>query len=54
MSLDVAAGLSTDDVAARIAAGQTNDVPTRASRSVAEVVRANVFTRINAILGCCC
>ncbi|AKK29288.1 HAD-IC family P-type ATPase [Mycobacterium sp. EPa45] len=51
MTIDVAAGLSADDVAARIAAGQTNDVPTRASRSVAEVVRANVFTRINAILG---
>ncbi|KAA0107914.1 HAD-IC family P-type ATPase [Mycolicibacterium sp. P1-5] len=51
MTLDLAAGLSADDVAARIAAGQTNDVPTRASRSVAEVVRANVFTRINAILG---
>ncbi|MEZ0356739.1 HAD-IC family P-type ATPase [Mycobacterium sp. SA01] len=51
MTAAVAAGLSADDVAARIAAGQTNDVPTRASRSVAEVVRANVFTRINAILG---
>ncbi|WP_396927431.1 HAD-IC family P-type ATPase [Mycolicibacterium sp.] len=51
MTVDVAAGLSADDVAARVAAGQTNDVPTRASRSVAEVVRANVFTRINAILG---
>lgn len=51
MTASVAAGLSADDVAARVAAGQTNDVPTRASRSVAEVVRANVFTRINAILG---
>ncbi|KDE99026.1 metal ABC transporter ATPase [Mycolicibacterium aromaticivorans JS19b1 = JCM 16368] len=51
MTAAVATGLSADDVAARIAAGQTNDVPTRASRSVAEVVRANVFTRINAILG---
>jgi cation-transporting ATPase E len=49
--VDVAAGLSAADVAARIADGRTNDVPTRASRSVAEVVRANVFTRINAILG---
>jgi cation-transporting ATPase E len=49
--LDVAAGLSADEVAARIAEGKTNDVPTRASRSVAEILRANVFTRINAILG---
>ena len=30
--------------------GATNDVPERASRSVREIVRANVFTRINAIL----
>ena len=26
-------------------------MPTRAARSVSEIVRANVFTRINAILG---
>ena len=51
MTVGMAAGLSADEVAARIADGKTNDVPTRASRSVAEVVRANVFTRINAILG---
>ncbi|MBR7540674.1 hypothetical protein KC221_31285, partial [Mycobacterium tuberculosis] len=31
--------------------GLTNDVPDRASRSVRDIVRANVFTRINAILG---
>ncbi|WP_319430354.1 HAD-IC family P-type ATPase [Mycobacterium sp. RTGN5] len=51
MTTGVAAGLSADEVAARIAEGKTNDVPNRASRSVSEVVRANVFTRINAILG---
>jgi cation-transporting ATPase E len=51
MTTGVAQGLSADEVAARIAEGKTNDVPTRASRSVSEVVRANVFTRINAILG---
>ncbi|MGV1087738.1 MAG: HAD-IC family P-type ATPase [Mycobacterium sp.] len=51
MSLSLAAGLSDAEVAARVAAGQTNDVPSRASRSVSEIVRANVFTRINAILG---
>lgn len=44
-------GLSDADVAQRVAAGQTNDVPTRAARSVSEIIRANVFTRINAILG---
>ncbi|MDT5190216.1 MAG: cation-transporting P-type ATPase, partial [Mycobacterium sp.] len=47
----VAAGLSDAVVAQRVAEGKTNDVPTRAARSVEEIVRANVFTRINAILG---
>jgi cation-transporting ATPase E len=47
----VAAGLSDAEVAQRIAEGKTNDVPTRAARSVSDIVRANVFTRINAILG---
>jgi cation-transporting ATPase E len=51
MTVGIAAGLSDAEVAARIAAGKTNDVPSRASRSVADIVRANVFTRINAILG---
>ena len=46
-----AAGLSDAEVATRVAEGKTNDVPARAARSVSEIVRANVFTRINAILG---
>ncbi|MDR3661252.1 MAG: HAD-IC family P-type ATPase [Mycobacterium sp.] len=46
-----AVGLSDAEVAQRVAAGQTNDVPTRAARSVRDIIRANVFTRINAILG---
>jgi cation-transporting ATPase E len=45
------AGLSDTEVAKRVAEGKTNDVPARAARSVSEIVRANVFTRINAILG---
>jgi cation-transporting ATPase E len=45
------AGLTDAEVAQRVAEGKTNDVPTRAARSVSEIVRANVFTRINAILG---
>jgi cation-transporting P-type ATPase E len=48
---DVLVGLTADQVAARVAAGQTNDVPARSSRSVGEIVRANVFTRFNAIVG---
>ena len=51
MTVGIAVGLSDAEVAARIAEGKSNDVPNRASRSVADVVRANVFTRINAILG---
>lgn len=51
MSTPTVTGLSDAEVAARVADGKTNDVPTRAARSVSEIVRGNVFTRINAILG---
>ena len=51
MTLSITTGLSDAEVAARVADGKANDVPTRASRSVADIVRANVFTRINAIHG---
>ncbi|WP_282702635.1 HAD-IC family P-type ATPase [Streptomyces sp. CC219B] len=44
-------GLSSAEVAERVARGQVNDVPVRSSRSVADIVRANVFTRFNAIIG---
>jgi cation-transporting P-type ATPase E len=44
------AGLTAAEVAQRVADGMTNDAPSRATRSVADIVRANVFTRINAIL----
>ncbi len=44
-------GLTDAEVAQRLADGQSNAVRERATRSVAEIVRANVFTRINAILG---
>jgi len=51
MTVSIATGLSEAEVATRIAEGKTNDVPGRASRSVGDIVRANIFTRINAILG---
>jgi cation-transporting P-type ATPase E len=51
MTVSVARGLTDAEVAQRVADGKTNDVPARASRSVSDIVRANVFTRINAILG---
>ncbi|MFI6686158.1 cation-translocating P-type ATPase [Streptomyces sp. NPDC050485] len=46
-----AGGLTTAEVAERVARGEVNDVPLRSSRSTAEIVRGNVFTRFNAIIG---
>ncbi|MFC9895550.1 cation-translocating P-type ATPase [Nocardia sp. NPDC127579] len=46
-----ATGLTAAQVEQRRRDGRTNDVPDRASRSVRDIIRANVFTRINAILG---
>ncbi|MET8690613.1 cation-translocating P-type ATPase [Streptomyces sp. NPDC004732] len=46
-----ATGLTTAEVAERVARGEVNDVPVRSSRSLSEIVRANVFTRFNAIIG---
>ena len=45
-----AIGLTSAEVAQRVADGRINEVASRATRSVADIVRANVFTRINAIL----
>ncbi|MET9456224.1 cation-translocating P-type ATPase [Streptomyces canus] len=44
-------GLTAAEVAERVTRGQVNDVPVRSSRSLGEIVRANVFTRFNAIIG---
>ncbi|MEV6004263.1 HAD-IC family P-type ATPase [Streptomyces griseomycini] len=44
-------GLTSAEVAERVARGQVNDVPVRSSRSLVEIVRANVLTRFNAIIG---
>ncbi|MFJ7998886.1 HAD-IC family P-type ATPase [Streptomyces sp. NPDC096310] len=44
-------GLTAAEVAAHVARGEVNDVPVRSSRSTTEIVRANVFTRFNAIIG---
>ncbi|MBI3217541.1 MAG: cation-translocating P-type ATPase [Mycobacterium sp.] len=51
MSVALVTGLTDAEVAQRVAEGKTNDVPTRAARSVSEIIRGNIFTRINAILG---
>ncbi|MEU8589056.1 HAD-IC family P-type ATPase [Streptomyces sp. NPDC048664] len=44
-------GLSAAEVAERVVRGEVNDIPVRSSRSLGEIVRANVFTRFNAIIG---
>jgi cation-transporting P-type ATPase E len=46
-----AAGLTAAEVQERVSQGLVNDVPVRSSRSVGEIVRGNVFNRINAIIG---
>ena len=43
-------GLTDDEVSRRIAAGQTNVTAVRTSRSITEIVRANVFTVFNGLL----
>ncbi len=49
--MDFRNGLTAAQVQERVAQGRTNDVPTSAGRSTKEIIRANVFTRINFILG---
>jgi cation-transporting P-type ATPase E len=51
MSSSLSKGLTDAEVERRVAEGKSNAVRERATRSVADIVRANVFTRINAILG---
>ncbi|MFD0865849.1 HAD-IC family P-type ATPase, partial [Tessaracoccus lubricantis] len=43
-------GLTSTQVAQRVAAGQVNTLPARSGRSTWDIVRANVFTRVNGIL----
>ena len=51
MTLASTLGLTDAEVARRVAEGKSNAVAERNTRSIAAIVRANVFTRINAILG---
>jgi cation-transporting ATPase E len=48
---DPVAGLTADQVAERRRRGLVNDVPAAPTRTVRQIVRANVLTRFNAILG---
>jgi cation-transporting ATPase E len=44
-------GLSLAEVAQRVANGQVNDVPSAPTRTVGQILRANLFTRFNLLLG---
>jgi cation-transporting P-type ATPase E len=47
---DAVKGLTAAEVLDRVWNGRVNDVVTAPTRTVAQIVRANVFTRFNAIL----
>ncbi len=47
----MSSGLDATEVRDRVAAGLTNATPPRTSRTIGAILRANVFTRFNAILG---
>jgi cation-transporting ATPase E len=49
--VDTTRGLTGPEVADRVARGLVNDVPSAPTRSIQEIVRANVLTRFNALLG---
>jgi len=49
--VEVEQGLTDAEVQERVRAGRVNVVPAASSRSVGQIVRANVFTRFNALLG---
>ncbi|HET8928809.1 MAG TPA: HAD-IC family P-type ATPase [Microbacterium sp.] len=53
VQIDPAIGLSTADVAERVAAGRGNDFRPDTSRSVWTIIRANVFTLFNGIIFAC-
>src|SRR3954447_4740984 len=50
-AVDPARGLSAADVAERVEKGEVNRAPAAPTRTVSQIVRANVFTRFNALLG---
>ncbi|WP_350275709.1 HAD-IC family P-type ATPase [Kribbella sp. HUAS MG21] len=51
MALVLRYGLTADEVAERVAAGRTNAVQVRTSRTFGQIIRANVFTFFNGLLG---
>ena len=51
LTLSSASGLSAAEVAERVADGRVNAVPNAPTRTLAQIVKANVFTPINLIIG---
>ena len=51
MATDVQHGLTSAEVADRVARGLRNDIPEAPTRTVAEIVKANLFTRFNFLVG---
>ena len=44
-------GLTAAEVAERVAQGEVNDVPDAPSRTIPEIIRANLFTKFNGLIG---
>jgi cation-transporting P-type ATPase E len=51
VATDVQHGLTSAEVADRVARGLRNDIPEAPTRTVAEIVKANLFTRFNFLVG---
>src|SRR5881409_435634 len=51
MQMESLRGLTSAEIAERVAACRANDVPSAPTRTVTQIVRANLFTRFNALLG---
>ena len=51
IDVDPARGLSAEEVAERVRRGEVNDVPAAPTRTVGQILRANIITRFNALLG---
>ncbi|MCX8527317.1 MAG: hypothetical protein ORN20_04170, partial [Candidatus Nanopelagicales bacterium] len=51
MSVETTAGLSTAEVADRVSRGLVNEAPSANSRSLSDILKANIFTWFNALIG---
>lgn len=49
--IDLSVGLTSAEVAERIAAGEVNHAPDARSRSLGDIIRANTFTWFNGVIG---